>query len=101
MHEHNCTRTATVSNPKGLHMRPALLIVQLASKFQSEIEIKKESLTVSARSVLDVMTLAATNGSSLVICAKGSDAQAAVDALAHFLETDTSDDSDPTPYQSQ
>src|SRR5690606_35965363 len=101
MHEHTCTRTAIVGNPKGLHMRPALLIVQLASKFQAEIEIKKESLTVSARSVLDVMTLAATNGSALVICARGNDAQEAVDALANFLETDISDDADPGAYQSQ
>jgi phosphocarrier protein len=100
MHENTCTRTAIVGNPKGLHMRPALLIVQLASKFQSQIEIKKDSLTVSASSVLDVMTLAATNGISLVITARGSDAQAAVDALAQFLETDSSDDADAHPYDS-
>ena len=98
MHENTCTRTAVVSNPKGLHMRPALLVVQLAAKFQSQVEITKDRLKVDARSVLDVMTLAATNGSSLVITARGSDAQAAVDALAQFLETDTSDDSDPHPY---
>ncbi len=98
MHDNSCTRTAIVGNPKGLHMRPALLVVQLAAKFQSQVEIKKEGLTVSASSVLDVMTLAATNGSSLMIVARGSDAQEAVDAIAHFLETDTSDDSDSHPY---
>lgn len=100
MHEETCTRTAKVGNPKGLHMRPALLVVQLASKFQSQIEIQKDSLKVSARSVLDVMTLAATNGSALVITARGGDAQEAVDALVHFLETDISDDADPHPYDS-
>jgi phosphotransferase system HPr (HPr) family protein len=94
MHEHSCTRTAIVGNPKGLHMRPALLVVQLASKFQSVIEINKEGLTVNASSVLDVMTLAATNGSSLIITARGSDAQEAVEALARFLETDKSDDAE-------
>ena len=99
MHDNTCTRTALVGNPKGLHMRPALLVVQLAAKFQSQIEITKEGLKVDARSVLDVMTLAATNGSSLVITAYGSDAQAAVDALAQFLETDTSDDSDSPPCE--
>lgn len=98
MHEHTCTRTAKVGNPKGLHMRPALLIVQLAAKFQSQIEITKDSNKVNASSVLDVMTLAATYGSTLVITARGPDAQAAVDALAQFLETDSSDDSDPHPY---
>jgi phosphotransferase system HPr (HPr) family protein len=51
-------------------------------------------LKVNASSVLDVMTLAATNGSTLVITARGNDAQEAVDALAHFLETDNSDDMD-------
>ena len=74
--------------------------MQLASKFQSQVEITKDSNKVSASSVLDVMTLAATNGSSLIITARGSDAQEAVDALAHFLETDTSDDADPHPYDS-
>lgn len=100
MHEETCTRTAKVGNPKGLHMRPALLVVQLASKFQSQIEIQKDSLKVNARSVLDVMTLAATNGSALVITARGGDAQEAVDALVQFLETDISDDADQHPYDS-
>jgi phosphotransferase system HPr (HPr) family protein len=99
MHENTCVRTARVGNPKGLHMRPALLIVQLASKFQSQIEITKDSLKVNATSVLDVMTLAATNGSQLVISARGCDAQEAVDALVQFLETDASDDSDPHAYE--
>jgi phosphocarrier protein len=81
-------RTAVISDkdPLGLHLRPAQLLSQLANRFQSEIEVIRESLRVDAKSILHVMTLAAAPGVELVLEARGPDAQEAVDKLARFLE---------------
>ena len=92
MSSHTFSRIARVNNPKGLHLRPAGLLAQMAGRFQSQIELTNDGLTVNARSVLDLLTLVATAGSQLTVTARGEDAQEAVDALADFIETDTTED---------
>ena len=94
MSEASVTKTAIVNNPKGLHLRPVGTLAQMAGQFESQIEVTKDGLSVDARSVLDLMTLVATPGSEIVISARGPDAQRAVDALVHFIETDSSDHED-------
>ena len=54
--------------------------------------LSKDGLTVDARSIVDMLTLVATQGSQIVIAAHGEDAEAAVAAIAEFIETDSSDD---------
>lgn len=88
----NVTRTAIVNNPKGLHLRPAGLLAQIAAQYQAEVTIAKDGLTVDARSILDLLTLVATQGSELVITGTGEDAEAAVSAVAEFVLTDNSED---------
>lgn len=85
-----CSRKAVVghNDPVGLHLRPAQLFVQLASRFQCQIEVVRDSLRVDGKSMMHMLTLAAEPGTELVIEASGSDAQAAVDALARFIEND-------------
>ena len=85
------TKTATVNNAKGLHLRPAGLLSQLAGQFQAELTLTKDGLTVDARSVLDMLTLVATQGSEILITGKGEDAEEAVAALAEFVESDAHD----------
>lgn len=86
-------RTVVVNNPQGIHARPADLIVRLAKQFQANIEFVKDNYRVDGKSILNLMTLAAEQGTQLVIEAEGPDAQAALDALAelfsaNFAETD-------------
>jgi phosphocarrier protein len=76
----------TDKDPLGLHLRPAQLLSQLASRFQSEIEVVRETLRVDAKSILHVMTLAAAPGVELVIEARGDDAEEAVEKLIRFIE---------------
>jgi phosphocarrier protein len=76
----------TDKDPLGLHLRPAQLLSQLASRFQSEIEVVRETLRVDAKSILHVMTLAAAPGVELVIEARGDDAEEAVEKLVRFIE---------------
>ena len=80
-------RQATIVNQEGLHARPAARIVKLASTFTSEIELAKDGLDVNGKSIMGVMMLAAECGSSIIIRAKGPDAEQAVQALAELVES--------------
>ena len=87
------SRIVVVGNPQGIHARPADLIVRLAKQFQANIEFVKDNYRVDGKSILNLMTLAAEQGTQLVIEAEGPDAQAALDALtelfaANFAEND-------------
>ncbi|GAG06982.1 unnamed protein product, partial [marine sediment metagenome] len=55
---------ATIVNKFGLHARPAMQLVELANKFACGIEMSKASLTVDAKSIMSVMRLAATKGTT-------------------------------------
>jgi len=70
-----------VLNDKGLHTRPATELVKCAMSFRSEITLKYQNLVVNAKSLLGILTLAATKGARIVIEARGEDAQKAVNAL--------------------
>ncbi len=78
-------RRVTVVNRLGLHARPAAEFVKIASKFESEITVSRDTMQVNGKSILGVMTLAAECGSELLLRAQGEDAAAALDALAEVL----------------
>ena len=86
MAEQIAIRRVTVINPQGLHARPAHALVQLASRFQAEIEIVKEGERVDGKSILSILTLAAVQGTQLILRARGPDAEAALDALVELFQ---------------
>jgi phosphocarrier protein HPr len=71
--------------PAHLHARPAGQVVQAAARFQAKIEIEYGDRVASARSILAVITLGATAGTTVTLRAAGADADAAVDAVAAAL----------------
>jgi phosphotransferase system HPr (HPr) family protein len=75
----------TIVNPQGLHLRPMHMFVQLASKYQSKIEILRAGERVDAKSLLAMMTLGAVQGTQLRVEADGPDAEAALDALSALV----------------
>lgn len=75
-----------VINRLGLHARPAALLVQKASRFQSEIRLLKEEYELNAKSIMSVMMLAAEMGSFITIKAWGEDEAKAVEELAKLFE---------------
>lgn len=79
-------RKVEVTNKLGLHVRPAAMLVQKASKFRSEIRLQKDDLEVNAKSILSVMALAAQMGSFVIIKAEGEDEAFAVEELAKLFE---------------
>jgi phosphocarrier protein HPr len=78
-------RQAVILDPLGLHLRPAAKLVVLARSFRSDIRIIAKGATADAKSLLDLVTLAAGCGTPLDIVAHGPDAEGAVAALTGFF----------------
>ena len=85
MAERRTQRVVTVCNPQGLHARPADMFVRLALQFASHIEIVKDGERFNGKSILSLMTLAAEQGTELVLRADGPDAEQALAALAELF----------------
>ena len=81
-------RVAVVSDkdPLGLHIRPAEQFVRLAMKFPCEIEVVRDTVRVDGKSIMHMLTLGAEPGAELMLEARGEGAEAAVAALARFIE---------------
>jgi phosphocarrier protein HPr len=86
------TRDIFVSNKLGLHARPAMQFVDLANQFSSSIMVTKppidgeEAGEADGKSVMQMIILAATEGTPLKIIAEGEDAEAAVAKLSQLFE---------------
>ena len=75
-----------LTNKMGLHARLLIQIATIVGRFASDIQITKDGLVVDAKSVLELLMLAAECGSELVITADGADAEEAVRALAALVD---------------
>ena len=86
------SRQTVVSNKLGLHARPAMQFVDLANQFGATVTVHKpphegeEAGEADGKSVMQMIILAAVEGTPLTITADGDDAQAAVDQLAGLFE---------------
>src|SRR5438876_1106690 len=76
-----------ITNPQGLHMRPATAFAQLAMRFQSSVQVGKDNKSVNGKSPLELIFLNAPCGTELTIEVSGPDAPEAVKALAELLHT--------------
>ena len=81
-------KRTVINNPQGLHARPAQLFAGLAMQFDSDIEVIREDHRVDAKSILHVLTLGAVQGTELTLQARGSDAEAAIEALVRLVDSD-------------
>ncbi|MCX7353622.1 MAG: HPr family phosphocarrier protein [Alphaproteobacteria bacterium] len=85
-------RRVAVLNRRGLHARAAAKLVECARKFESAITVTRDGNTVSALSIMGLMTLGASPGVTLDVRAKGSDASAALDAVAALFAAKFNED---------
>jgi len=90
-----CETTVEIKNAEGLHMRPAMQFVDIASQFESEVTVSNDENSVDGKSIMQMSMLAATCGTKLKIKAEGSDAQQALNALKELVEDKHFDE--PTP----
>lgn len=78
--------TVRISNPLGLHARPAAEFVKLAARYKADVWVAKDDLEVNGKSIMGMMMLAAECGSEIAIRAQGTDAAAVISALASLVE---------------
>ncbi|WP_028079710.1 HPr family phosphocarrier protein [Solimonas soli] len=78
-------RTVPIVNMLGLHARAAARLVTLASKFESDVRIRKDGREVSGKSIMGVMMLAAAKGSNITLIAEGPDEAQALDELVALI----------------
>jgi phosphocarrier protein len=80
-------RSALITNQLGLHARAAARFVQLATQYQAQIRVERESRVMDGKSITGILLLAAARGSRLTISGEGPDEVAAVDALVRLVES--------------
>jgi len=77
----------TVKNRAGIHARPAAIIAQTANKFTCEITLIRDDVTVNAKSIMGVITMAAGYNTTLTIQADGPDEKEAVAAIEKLFDS--------------
>ncbi len=80
-------RTVAIVNERGLHARAAARFVRLAEQFDAEVTVAKGGVTVSSRSIMGLMMLAAAAGCEIELTATGAEAAEALAALAALVES--------------
>jgi phosphocarrier protein HPr len=86
------TAVASIRNERGLHARAAAKFVKLAMQFQSDIEVSRGPNTVSGRSIMGLMMLAASPGSEVKLTADGPDEDEALAALCALIANNFEED---------
>ncbi|MGA2532327.1 MAG: HPr family phosphocarrier protein [Candidatus Aminicenantales bacterium] len=78
-------KTIIIKNKLGLHARAAVKFVNLANRFGSAVKIVKDGNEIDGKSILGILTLAATQGSQIQLVIAGKDEDAALGALAELI----------------
>lgn len=85
------SKEVVVQNQVGLHARPATFFIQKANEFKSTIWVEKDERKVNAKSLLGVLSLGITKGTSILVTADGSDEQEAVTTLVNLIASNFTD----------
>jgi len=80
------TKTVVITNPRGLHLRPATKFAQVAMGFQSNVQVVRQGEAFDGKSPLAMVSMFAPEGTELTIEVTGPDAREALDALVAVLE---------------
>lgn len=79
-------RVLLITNKRGLHARAAAKFVQCVGAFDAEVTVLKDGQSVSGRSIMGLMMLAAAPGSTIEIEAAGPEAEAAAAAIGDLVD---------------
>lgn len=78
-------RTLKIVNQKGLHARASAKLVEMVEKFNAEAEVSRDGLSASGDSIMGLLMLAASIGTTIDVQTSGPDAEALADALAALV----------------
>ena len=79
-------RSVTVVNQLGMHARAAAKFVHLAAKFRSHVRVARDAREMDGKSIMGLLLLAASQGTSITIAADGADAADAIAALCDLVK---------------
>jgi len=80
----------TVTNPEGIHARPASILVKVAAGFKSDFFIHSHGYQINGKSILGVLTLAAECGAELELELSGEDEVEAMEAIMTLFKNNFS-----------
>ncbi|QND22015.1 HPr family phosphocarrier protein [Rhizobium leguminosarum bv. viciae] len=80
------SRELLIINKRGLHARASAKFVQMVETFDAAITVSKDGMTVGGTSIMGLMMLAASPGSSVMVSASGSRAEEALNALDQLIQ---------------
>jgi phosphocarrier protein len=78
-------RVLPIVNRKGLHARASAKFVQTVDRFESDVTVTRCGETVGGTSIMGLLTLAAAQGTSITVTARGSDAEPCLEAIERLL----------------
>jgi phosphocarrier protein HPr len=78
-------KKVAIKNKLGLHARAAVKFVNLANRFGASVKIVKDGNAIDGKSILGILTLAATQGSEIMLLVSGKDEDSALKALADLI----------------
>jgi phosphocarrier protein HPr len=79
-------KQVTIRNKLGLHARAAVKFVNLANRFVSSVKVLKDGNEIDGKSILGILTLAATQGSEIRLVVSGKDEKNAAAALSGLIQ---------------
>jgi phosphocarrier protein HPr len=80
------SRELLIINKRGLHARASAKFVQMVETFDAAITVSKDGMTVGGTSIMGLMMLAASPGSSVMVSASGNQAAEALEALDQLIQ---------------
>lgn len=81
------SKTATIINEQGLHMRPAGVFAKEMAAFDSDINIVMDGKKINAKSVMNIIAACIKGGTEIAIECEGADEQAACDKAVALIES--------------
>ena len=76
----------TITDPEGIHARPAGLLVKAVKEFASDIKIAKDGKAMSCKAIFGVMGLGAKKGDEVTLTFEGEDEEAAYETISKFMQ---------------
>lgn len=76
----------TIENRSGLHARPAAVFVEVADRFQADIELGFDGIIVNAKSIIGVLSLGIGQGDLITLLIEGEDEQEAMETMVQLIE---------------
>ena len=83
----------TIINDKGLHARASARFVEVVEKFESEATVEKDGLEASGSSIMGLLMLAASQGTTIKVTSNGKDSEEMISALDNLIKSKFGEDS--------